>query len=803
MLFGLFLIYFVTARLGLHLMPVSGIAALVWPPSGIALAALYILGNRFWPAVALGELLVISFFGLPLMAACGMAIGNTLEAIVGVHLLRKVVRFRVDLGTIRSVIGLFTLAAFVSTLISATAGVTSLFLIGKISASVYWVTWRAWWIGDVLGDIIVASLIFVWSSRRWDALKPSKIPELVALVILAIGVAFWIFARKPISPELYLLFSLAIWSSLRFSPRETITLTFVVSVIAISGTIFGLGPFSDRSASENLLYLQLFLGVLSITGMILSAAVVERRDAVEKFKLVFSSSPIAMVVSDLTGKIIHVNPQAEKLFGYHLNEISGRQVEMLMPERLQNSSSADQADFFRSPVNKPLGKEICGVRKDGTELQLEVSITPIQAYEGLQALSSIVNITERKRDEESLRFLYESGVALSKSLDLSETLKRTVQLSLPRLADWCLIDLVQSGEKQVAIAFPDQKKDLITQEFMNRTLPDPSLGRGLGYVIQTGKTELYNDLINDSDWLSGALGLAHPEILRDLGVASYMCVPLIARGRTLGAVTFLNGKSKCSYDSFFISLAEEIANRAAIAIDNAQLYLNAQKAVHMRDYFLSVVSHDLKNPLFAISSGALLLMDSHLPMERAIVQNIAEQMSKSTSRMDRLIHDLLDLAKLEENQLLIEPLRYDSAVLLDEAISSIEIQLKKKLLNLEKNFVQNIYFVLCDHERALQIIVNLLDNAIKFTPDRGIIKISAKRSGNAIEFSITDTGPGISQDQLPHVFDRYWQADRSSRKGAGLGLSIVLELVKVHGGKIWVESQIGQGSTFFFTLPAA
>jgi signal transduction histidine kinase len=129
--------------------------------------------------------------------------------------------------------------------------------------------------------------------------------------------------------------------------------------------------------------------------------------------------------------------------------------------------------------------------------------------------------------------------------------------------------------------------------------------------------------------------------------------------------------------------------------------------------------------------------------------------------------------------------------------------LKKKLLNLEKNFVQNIYFVLCDHERALQIIVNLLDNAIKFTPDRGIIKISAKRSGNAIEFSITDTGPGISQDQLPHVFDRYWQADRSSRKGAGLGLSIVLELVKVHGGKIWVESQIGQGSTFFFTLPAA
>jgi signal transduction histidine kinase len=170
--------------------------------------------------------------------------------------------------------------------------------------------------------------------------------------------------------------------------------------------------------------------------------------------------------------------------------------------------------------------------------------------------------------------------------------------------------------------------------------------------------------------------------------------------------------------------------------------------------------------------------------------------------MDRLIHDLLDLAKLEENQLRIDKRRYNCAILLDEAISQIAIQLKKKQLNLVKNFPQVNYFVSCDHERALQIIVNLLDNAIKFTPDGGTITISTKQSGDAIEFSISDTGLGIHQDQLPHIFDRYWQAERSSRRGAGLGLSIVSELVKVHGGKIWVESKLEQGTTIFFTLPA-
>jgi PAS domain S-box-containing protein len=799
---GLLCIYFATARLGLNIMPVSGIAALVWPPSGIALAALFIFGYRYWPAVALGEFLANAFFGMPIIAACAVAIGNSLEAITGVYLLRNVVRFRTDLSTIKSVIGLLLLAAFTSTAISATAGVTGLYLTGKISAPVYWITWRAWWIGNALGDIIVASLIFVWSSRRWSVLKPSTIPELVVLMILAIGVALLIFARAATSPELYLLFCFIIWSALRFSPRETITLIFVISVIAISGTSYRLGPFSERSVSENLLLLKLFMGVLSATGMLLCAAVVEHREAEEKFKLVFSSSPIAMTITDLAGKILIVNPQAEKLFGYKLSDIVGLQVEKLMPFCVKDKGHLGQSGLFKSLETQPVGIELCGVRKDNVELQLQVSLTPINTTEGMQLLSSIIDITERKRNDVGLNYLSETGVVLSKSLDYSETLKKTVQLPLPTLADWCIVDLVDSTMKQVAIAYPDSQKEMITEELSNRIPPDPSLGRGTAYVLQSGKSEMFTNLTNDTDWIARTLGLAHPQFLQELGAVSYICVPLITRGRILGAMTYVSRVSKCRYDLFYLALVEEIASRAAIAIDNAQLYLDAQKAIHMRDYFLSVVSHDLKNPLFAISAGTTLLMDSQLPMERAMVQNIAEQMSKSTSRMDRLIHDLLDLAKLEENQLRIDQRRYNSATLLDEAISQIEIQLKKKQLNLVKNYPQVSYFVSCDHERALQIIVNLLDNAIKFTPDGGTITISTKQSENAIEFSISDTGPGIHQDQLPHIFDRYWQADRSSRRGAGLGLSIVSELIKVHGGKIRVESKLNQGTTFFFTLPA-
>lgn len=243
---------------------------------------------------------------------------------------------------------------------------------------------------------------------------------------------------------------------------------------------------------------------------------------------------------------------------------------------------------------------------------------------------------------------------------------------------------------------------MVTQELISRKPPDPSHGQGTAHVMQTCKSEIFTNLTSNNDNIAGILGLVHPQVLEELGSVSYICVPLIARRRTPGAILYVNRVSKCRYDSFYLTLVEEMANRASMAIDNAQLYLDSQKAINMRDCFLSVVLHDLKNPLFAISAGALLLMDSQLPMERAIVQNIAEQMSKSTSRMDWLIHDLLDLTNLEENQLLIEPHRYDSAALLDEAISQIDIQLKKKQLNLVRNFSQENYFITCDHERSLQ-----------------------------------------------------------------------------------------------------
>jgi PAS domain S-box-containing protein len=783
-------------------MPVGGIAALVWLPSGLSLAALYILGYRFWPAIAFGEFSANAFFGMPLSSACGMAIGNSLEAITGVYLLRKFVRFRTDLSSIRSVLGLIILAIPVSTVISATAGVTSLILTSKISVSEYWITWRAWWIGNVLGDFIVASLLFVWSSQRRSALRNGKVTEFLTLTTLVIGFTLWIFTRNPASPELYLIFCLIILAALRFSSKETVTLTFVISVIAISGTIYGRGPFSEPSISENLLLLQLFLGVLSATGMLLSAAVVERRDAEEKFKLVFASSPIAMTITDQNGKILIFNSKAENLFGYHIDEIIGHQIEMLIPEWHHANRNIFQPNYFSSLKTQPMGQELHGVQKDGVELRIELSVTPLQNPEGIQVLSSIIDITERKRDEVGLRCLSEAGITLSKSLDIKETMEKTVHFLLPKFADWCLLDLAENGAKQIAIAYPDTKKEMFLHELTTRLVPDPALGRGSAYVLHSGKSELYTDQTNDSDWIAETLGLVHPQILRELGVVSYMCVPLVARGRTLGTITYVNRISNCRYNSFYLTLAEEIANRAAIAIDNAQLFLDAQSATRMREYFLSVVSHDLKNPLFAISAGTSLLLDPQLPMEREVVQRIAEQMSKSVSRMDRLIHDLLDLAKLEANQLLIERHRNNSATLIEESISQIEIQIKRKGLNLVKDFARDSFFVSCDHDRSLQIIVNLLDNAVKFSPDSGTIKISTKRTGESIEFAISDTGPGLAQDQLLHVFDRYWQADRLSRRGSGLGLSIVSELVKAHGGKIWAESQPGQGTTFFFTLPA-
>lgn len=412
-----FALYCITGKLGLMMDAVSGFATLVWPPTGISLAALLVFGYQLWPGITLAAFLVNLLSGAPLLAACGMAIGNTLEALLATYWLQRLAGFRNSLERLQDALGLVVLASLLSTMVSATIGVSSLWLASVISLSSYGLTWRAWWIGDMLGDLVVAPLLLSWAARPHVRIQSQKIPEagVLALSLLVVGlVVFWDFFRtehKDLSLT-YLAFLPLIWASLRFGQRGAATATFSMSLLAIWGTAQGFGPFARESLSESLVFLQLFMGVIAVTAMILGAVTAERlqsqqiaQEGEEQFRLVVEAAPNAMVMVNQAGKIVLINSQAEKLFGYRREELMGQSIELLVPGPMRAKHPDYRSGFLANPRARPMGagRDLYGLRKNGSTVAVEIGLNPLATNQGTFILASIIDITERKRAEEQIQ----------------------------------------------------------------------------------------------------------------------------------------------------------------------------------------------------------------------------------------------------------------------------------------------------------------------------------------------------------------------------------------------------------------
>jgi signal transduction histidine kinase len=277
----LFLVYFVTAKIGLSLGAVSGFATLVWPPTGIALAAMLLLGYRYWPSIALGAFLVNFLTGASLPVAFGISAGNTLEALIGAYLLIRFTKIHISLERVRDVMGLIFFGAIGSTLVSATIGTTSLYAGGIISSSALNETWVAWWVGDALGNLIIAPLILVLSARFRYPVVPQRIIKAIAPVALLIAVSFVVFYGLPrlgVGPFhfYYIVFPMLVWIALKFGQRGGVIATFIVSFIAIWGTVATHDSSADLTLGQSLLLLQSFIGIMAATFMTMAAVVSER-----------------------------------------------------------------------------------------------------------------------------------------------------------------------------------------------------------------------------------------------------------------------------------------------------------------------------------------------------------------------------------------------------------------------------------------------------------------------------------------------------------------------------------------------
>jgi signal transduction histidine kinase len=281
---------------------------------------------------------------------------------------------------------------------------------------------------------------------------------------------------------------------------------------------------------------------------------------------------------------------------------------------------------------------------------------------------------------------------------------------------------------------------------------------------------------------------------------SVLSVPLYAHAHRIGTMTFVSTTPGHVYGPDDLHLAEEIAVRAGLAIDNARLYREARRAVQVRDEVLGVVAHDLRNPLNAILVQSQMLRRRGAEPERR-TQKPIEAIRRNATRMNRLIEDLLDVTRLEADGLSIEPARVSAGAVACEAAESQLPTASSASLEVQLEIAHDLPDVWADRERLLQVLENLIGNAIKFTESGGRITVGVDRQDGEDLFWVSDTGRGIAAEDLPHVFDRFWR--RGGRQGTGLGLPIVKGLVEAHGGRVWVESEPGCGTTFRFTIPTA
>jgi PAS domain S-box-containing protein len=534
----------------------------------------------------------------------------------------------------------------------------------------------------------------------------------------------------------------------------------------------------------------------------------------------FEASPEAIALLDAGDRVLDVNGEFTRMFGYSAKEAAGRAInDLIVPPDLRAQGDEMTAQVM---MGQRVGVETVRARRDGSPLDVYVTGSPVFVDGKQVAIWGIYRDISRRKADERMRaellereraaraaaeaagrraaFLADVGTLLSASFDYGSSYRELARLAVPELADYCLIDVVEpdGGTRRVAVAHhdPEKEKSLI-HDAVNP--PDGDLDRRpVLRVVRTGEPLLVPNFTQEmQDRLSH--DERHRESFNRNGLRSFIIVPLTARGRTRGSITLAMSDSGRHYGPADLAVAQDMARRAALAIDNARLYREAQEAVRARDSVLGVVSHDLRNPLTAVLLNAdAILSDDTLtlpPWARDGVRMIV----RSAEAMEHLIRDLLDVARIESGNLRVAPQPHDPGRLVLDAAELFTPLAEERGIHLVAVPPDRAPLVRADRERALQVFSNLVGNALKFTPSDGVITLGAALDDGAVRFWVRDTGAGIPESDFPRLFDTFWQG-HARRDGAGLGLPIARGIVEAHGGRVWVESEVGVGTTFHFTL---
>ncbi|HMF57300.1 MAG TPA: PAS domain S-box protein, partial [Pyrinomonadaceae bacterium] len=424
------------------------------------------------------------------------------------------------------------------------------------------------------------------------------------------------------------------------------------------------------------------------------------------------------------------------------------------------------------------------------------------------------DIDDQKRAQESLQFMVEASHLLTSSLDYHVILENIARLAVPRVADFCLIDMAgEDGSiERMMVAHADPAKAEEWKEMQRQFPLNPAADYTIPQAIRTGKSVIYEDVTPEK--LAAMLdNPEHLAALQKFGIKSSMVVPLVSRGHAIGAITLISADSGRRYTERDVTLAEVLARRAALAIDNAILFGEMQAARHVaeeasraKDEFLATLSHELRTPLTPIIGWVHMIRSGMLSTDadRAHALDVVERNSQS---LTRLINDLLDMSAILSGKMLFDlsPVFVDATI--REAIETVRPYAMQHNIhiNVSHRNWENWIAVVGDRMRLVQIFWNLLSNALKFSPDGSSVRVMCEATEREVSVCVEDEGQGISADFMPNIFDRFRQADSSKTRahgGLGLGLALVKSFVEAHGGHVEAASEgAGRGSRFTVRLP--
>ncbi|HEX6655925.1 MAG TPA: PAS domain-containing sensor histidine kinase [Candidatus Limnocylindria bacterium] len=538
-------------------------------------------------------------------------------------------------------------------------------------------------------------------------------------------------------------------------------------------------------------------------------------DLERQLPAIFGTIADGVTVLDRAGNVVFANAAAARIMGMAgPEEIVGQPSANVMGAFDLLDEQGRPLDVATLPTRRAFAGEsapeaVLRFRSKGS-LRDRWSMVRARLLPGAKAeqdlvVTSFQDITAIKQVELRLSFLSQASAALGESLDYHETLARIANLTVPALADWCAVDVVEDTDQvhRVALAHADAKTMALVEEIQRRWPPDPANPGATRQVIDTGKN-LHIAEVSDEMLQEAARDDQHLAMIRKLDLREVLVVPLIGRGKVLGALSVANGAAADPFTSDEITLVEELGRRAGSAIDTAKLMSEANEALRQRDEFLAIASHDMRTPLAAVRGYAQLAL-RHIDQEPTDVRPLTRWLTdidESAGRLTGLVSELMDVSLLRGGRkvpLQLEPTDLVSLVnerVREHATSADERHAFKVTADVSE-LIGN-----WDASRLARVLDNLLGNAIKYSPDGGSIDVAITADGGFGSVAVTDHGIGIAAKDMARIFTPMFRGTNTgSVAGTGLGLSGSRTLVELMGGRIQVQSRLGHGSTFTIWLP--